>query len=80
MFIPYFLAFTDHTTVEVDWKFCVFLNWSIVDLQYYVSFQVYSTVIKYFCSLSSIKSYYKIMAIIPCAVQYIFVAYIFYAL
>ena len=31
--------------------------------------------IYYFCRLYSIKSYYKIMAIIPCAMQYILVAY-----
>ena len=29
----------------------------------------------YFCRLYSIKSYYKIIGIIPCAMQYILVAY-----
>ena len=33
---------------------------------------------QYFCRLYSIISYYKIMAIIPCAIQYILVAYLFY--
>ena len=37
-----------------------------------------SIVIQYFYRLSSIKSYYKIIAIIPYAVQYILVAYLFY--
>ena len=35
-------------------------------------------VIEYFYRLCSIKSYYKIMAIIPCALQQILVAYLFY--
>ena len=35
-------------------------------------------VIQYFHRLYDIKSYYKIMAIISCAVQYILVSYIFY--
>ena len=34
-------------------------------------FLVYSIVIQYFCRLYSIIGYYKIMAIIPCAIQYI---------
>ena len=34
--------------------------------------------IQYFYSSYSIESYNKIMAIIPCAVQYIPVAYLFY--
>ena len=33
-------------------------------------FQVYSIVILYFCRLYSIISYYKIITIIPCAIQY----------
>ena len=37
------------------------------------------SVIQYLCRLYSIKSYYKIMAIIPFAVQYILVADLFYA-
>ena len=37
---------------------------------------MYSIVIQYFYRLYSIQSYYKIMAIIPCAV--FFVAYLFY--
>ena len=39
---------------------------------------MYSTVIQYFCRLYSIIGYYKIMGIIPCAIQYILVAYLFY--
>ena len=34
--------------------------------------------IQYFYKLYFIESYYKIMAIIPCAIQYIFVADLFY--
>ena len=41
-------------------------------------FQVYSIVIQCFYRLYSIKSYYRIIAINPCAIQYILVAYLFY--
>ena len=41
-------------------------------------FQVYGIVILYFCRLYPIINYYKIMSIIPCAIQYILVAYLFY--
>ena len=40
-------------------------------------FQVYSTVIQYFCRVCNLD-YYKIMDIISCAVQYVLVAYLFY--
>ena len=49
---------------------------SVVDLQYW--FQVCSMVSQYFCILYSISGYYKIMSRIPCAILYIFVAYLFY--
>ena len=35
------------------------------------SFQVYSIVIQQFYRLYSIKSYYKVMVVIPYAIQYI---------
>ena len=35
--------------------------------------------IQHFYRLYSIKAYYKTMALIPCAIQYILVAYLFYA-
>ena len=47
-----------------------------VDLQY--QFQQYSIMIQYICTLYSIIDYYKVMAIIPCAIQHILVAYLFY--
>ena len=37
------------------------------------------TVIQYFYRLYAIESYYKIVAIFPCVVQYILIAYLFYA-
>ena len=41
-------------------------------------FQVYSLVIQNFCRFNSIKSY-KIMAIIPCSIQCILIAYLCYS-
>ena len=34
--------------------------------------------IQYFCSIYSIIGYYKIIVIIPCVIQYILAAYLFY--
>ena len=45
----------------------LFFYWSIVDLQYYIISRCYSIVIQNFYRLHSIESYYKIMAMIPCA-------------
>ena len=39
---------------------------------------VYNIVIQYFYRLYSIKSFYRIMTTIPCAIQCILVAYLFY--
>ena len=44
------------------------------------SFQVYSIVIQHFYRLCAIKSYYKIMAVFLCAVQYVLVAVVFHTL
>ena len=41
-------------------------------------FLEYSIVIQDFYRFYYIKSYYKIMAIIHCAIQYVLIAYIFY--
>ena len=41
-------------------------------------FHVYSIAIQNFYRLYSTKCYYKIMAIIPCVIHYILVAYVFY--
>ena len=41
-------------------------------------FQACNVVSQHFYRLCSIKSYYKIMAIIPCAIQNILIAYLFY--
>ena len=46
-----------------------FLNWSIIDLQYYISGVQHSDSV--FCRLYTIKSYYKMMGIIPRPMQYI---------
>ena len=54
-----------------------FFYWSIVDLQDYVSFRC-TAVIQYFFRLYSLTSYYKIMAIVPCVIQCIFISYLFY--
>ena len=63
---------------ETIFNFFLVFYGRIVDLQYYIQFHVYSILIQYFYRSYSIKSYYKIMAIIPCAIQYILVAYLFY--
>ena len=42
-------------------------------------FQVYRMVIQYFCWLNSIIGYFKVMAIIPCAIQYIPGVYFMYS-
>ena len=39
---------------------------------------MYNLVMQYIYRLYSIKSYYKIMVIIPCALRYLLVAYLFY--
>ena len=56
---------------------CFFLNWNLIDLLHWVSFRC-SIVIQYFCSIYSIIGYYKIIVIIPCVIQYILAAYLFY--
>ena len=44
------------------------------------SFQVCSIVIQHFYRLYAIKSYYKIMDVFLCAVQYVLVALVFHTL
>ena len=56
-------------------------NWNAVDLQCSVSFSVHQsdslTHIFFFRCFSHID-YYKILSMVPCAIQYIFVGYLFY--
>ena len=52
-------------------------NWRIVDLQYYVRFRFAAEWLCFY-RLYSILGYFKIMATIPCAIEYILVAYLFY--
>ena len=41
-------------------------------------FQAYSIMSQYFCKFYSMTGYYKTLGIIPCAIQYSLVAYLFY--
>ena len=47
-------------------------------LNHFAIQQMYSIVIQYFYRLYSIIGFYKIMGIIPCAIQYILFVYLFY--
>ena len=49
----------------------------MVNLQYYISFKCTTQISNIFIDYTPLKLL-KIMAIFPCAVQYIFVAYLFY--
>ena len=61
----------------IQWdNFLFLLKYSLFIILY--QFQVYSIVIQYFCRLYSIIGYYKIIAIIPSVIQYIFIASLFY--
>ena len=50
---------------------------STVDLKYILISSVEHTASDFF-RLNSIESYYKLMDIIPCAIQYILVSYLFF--
>ena len=69
--IPTLFVFFTYLFYMILLKLKILFYWSIKHLKYYSFCQVYSTVIQCFYRLYSIKSYYKIMAIIPCKIQYI---------
>ena len=58
--------------------FLFFFHWSVVDLQYCISFWCTALWFSMFTDYTPLKVITKIMALIPCAMQYLLVAYLFY--